>query len=734
MKFANRFDTKRLLVRRAFNGMARAYPRGVIAKLRALAVLATIVVACTTVTSPLPSPTELFTQSPFVSPTATPTPAALHARSVTRVGDAIVASGHFDGSRSTQVAVIRDPSNDLGVQIAVRRGSVEDSSTETEWFKSEPAFLSLPRAKFAVADLDGDGKDDLAALYDAGGFTSRLYVFKSTGSAFTFANAWWSGDDYPWARARAILGARTGTRDALFVMYQDDGARLRIHQFNSDGTKLAPPVTVFDSGKGQFDIAKARFAVGRFTRALGGEQIAALYQSGSKATVIVFESTPSGFTMLPDVYTTDVDISLAQTSLGAIDVNGDGRDDLVLQTLDADGGAKIHVLDAAASFHPVGGWGGVATLPAGSSCAYAGALGVGDWDGDGRGDALSLAPAAASSLHATALRANGTTFVTASSGATELRCPTWPLNGLPLAGGDPTKRPIYVKVDNNPTARPHYGISKADQVYEWLVEGLTTRLAAVFQSQQPDVIGAVRSARMTDRPVIPSLGAIFVYSGGGPEELMALNYDAAVAKRYIDLGPSYGWGYRVDSRPAPYNYFTSYRNVMAAVANADDADQPVIVASWKFLPTADGDPASGGFGDSAPATTIDVPYRGGFPVRYTYDANTRTYARFDDGVREVDAANNVAIAARNIVVIQTEVHFTTEFGLDPAGNPKLDEKLTGTGKGIVFRDGQREDVTWTRNDIVDAFTVRNASGELVLLSPGQTWIHVVPQDWTIPSR
>ena len=71
MKFANRFDTKRPLVRRAVNGMARAYPRGVIAKLRALAVLATIVVACTTVTSPLPSPTELFTQSPFVSPTAT---------------------------------------------------------------------------------------------------------------------------------------------------------------------------------------------------------------------------------------------------------------------------------------------------------------------------------------------------------------------------------------------------------------------------------------------------------------------------------------------------------------------------------------------------------------------------------------------------------------------------------------------------------------------------------------
>ena len=214
---------------------------------------------------------------------------------------------------------------------------------------------------------------------------------------------------------------------------------------------------------------------------------------------------------------------------------------------------------------------------------------------------------------------------------------------------------------------------------------------------------------------------------------MAINYDAAVAKRYIDLGPAYGWGYRVDSRPAPYNYFTSYRSVMNAAASADDADQPVIVAPWKFLPTADGDAMAGGFGDSAAATAISIPYRALFGVRYQYDPGSRSYARYDDGAREVDAANNVAIAARNIVVIQTEVHFTTEFGLDPAGNPKLDEKLTGTGKGVVFRDGRREDVTWTRNDIVDPFTLRNAAGELVLLSPGQTWIHVVPQDWTIPS-
>ena len=121
-------------------------------------------------------------------------------------------------------------------------------------------------------------------------------------------------------------------------------------------------------------------------------------------------------------------------------------------------------------------------------------------------------------------------------------------------------------------------------------------------------------------------------------------------------------------------------------------------------------------------------------MRYQYDPASRTYARYDDGVREVDGANGEPVAARDIVVIQTEVHFTDAFGFDPAGNPKLDMQLTGTGKGVVFRDGRRQDVTWSRPDIFDVFTLRTAAGEVARLSPGQTWIHIVPNDWSIPSQ
>jgi hypothetical protein len=701
--------------------------------MRPLVLLAALLLACTP-TLPQAVSSASPTVEPTVVATATPKPPQpVRARSVAAVGTGFVASGDFTGTKTSQVAFIQDTAADQSVSISVGKGPA-DPATASLWFKSGPGYLSLARAKLAVMDVDADGKDDLVGLYDSGANTSRIYVFRSTGSTFVPAGAWWSGD-LTWARARNLLAGRfsSAEKDALLITYQDDGAQLRILDFEPSGDKFIASDAAYISGKGQWDLSKAKFAVGRFTRATGADQLVAMYPSGTRAKLQLFEPGAKGLAYQPGVYETDADYDVSHVTLAAADVNADGQDDLVALYVDADGGARIHVFDPAASWKPVNGLSGMAALPAGALCASMGGLIVGDWDSDGRADALALAPSGLNATRMHRLASSGTTL-TVSSGAEPLSCPVWPLNGMPANGANTTIRPLYVKVDNNPSARPHYGIAKADQVYEWLVEGLTTRLAAVFQSQTPDVIGSVRSARMTDRPILPSLGAAFVYSGGGPEELMAIHFDEAVGHRYVDISPNYGWGYRVEFRHAPYNYFTTYGALKAALAAAPDGDQPALIAPWSFLPTATGDPLAGGFAGSVPATSITIPYRAGFAVGYTYTPATRSYARTQDGEREVDGATGQVIAAKDVVVILTEVHFTEAFGLDPAGNPKLDMTLTGTGKGIIFRDGLRQDVTWTRPDIVDAFTFRNASGEVVQLSPGQPWIHIVPQDWIIPSK
>ena len=61
------------------------------------------------------------------------------------------------------------------------------------------------------------------------------------------------------------------------------------------------------------------------------------------------------------------------------------------------------------------------------------------------------------------------------------------------------------------------GLTEADVVFEEMVEGGLTRLLAVYQSQDPETVGPVRSARSTDLSILAELGRpLFAWSGANP--------------------------------------------------------------------------------------------------------------------------------------------------------------------------------------------------------------------------
>src|SRR5205823_9818970 len=157
----------------------------------------------------------------------------------------------------------------------------------------------------------------------------------------------------------------------------------------------------------QFDASLARFAVGHFTRTGGAQQLAALYQSpNAKAKLLLFDPTPDGLVLMKNnLYeTNEGEYDLSRASIGAADVTGDGKDDLVAVYGDADGSAKVQVFDSGSSFQPAGGFGGWASLPAGSACAGATAVLLGDWNGDRRVDVDALAPADGIQVRSNVLR------------------------------------------------------------------------------------------------------------------------------------------------------------------------------------------------------------------------------------------------------------------------------------------------------------------------------------------
>ena len=344
-------------------------------------------------------------------------------------------------------------------------------------------------------------------------------------------------------------------------------------------------------------------------------------------------------------------------------------------------------------------------------------------------------PASSSAPESTIAAATTTPRASLDPAATCKDC--WPLNGMPARLGAVDKRPLVIKIDNVPAARPHYGITQADMVFEILVEGFVTRLAAVYQSQDPKTIGNIRSARLADRSLTPMVRGALVYSGTSAYEMPLIQGDATDG-RYVDLSADYTSGYyRVTFRPGPYNMFTSASAMRQAIA-AKGADSPQSVPAWPFFADPQHAPAIGGMAGAVAATDLVIPYReDSSRVEYKYDPQSRTYARWqnaaDKAVRDVDAANTQPVAAANVVIIQTEIWEVPQI-VDAAGSHAHDMRLTGSGTASVFRDGLRQNGTWSRASDTDPFVFKSQSGERIILDQGQTWVHVIPNDWSVTSE
>jgi hypothetical protein len=290
----------------------------------------------------------------------------------------------------------------------------------------------------------------------------------------------------------------------------------------------------------------------------------------------------------------------------------------------------------------------------------------------------------------------------------------WPLRGTSAPNADATRaRPLVIKVANDPAARPQAGIAQADVVLEIVVEGGITRYALIFQSQEPDRVGPVRSTRQSDLNYLPMLKAIVAHVGAS-QEVTKLVRDAAKSGAFVDVDEFEHAGAfeRIAQRPAPYNAYTSATKIReaAGAAGKEKVDVPA-------LP----------FGELSAGTelaSLTIPYEGAQRVQYEYDAASTSYKRTQGGQPTLDENGKKDVRPDNVVVIKTDLKQIAGTA-DSAGAPSLDYRATGSGPVVILREGKRLDGTWTRQGD-DMYAFKDASGAAILLRPGLTWMHIVP--------
>lgn len=277
------------------------------------------------------------------------------------------------------------------------------------------------------------------------------------------------------------------------------------------------------------------------------------------------------------------------------------------------------------------------------------------------------------------------------------------------------QRPIAVMLAADQKARPLYGISQADLVVEMpvLTDGIT-RYMALFSCEEPEEIGAMRSARHDFLPFAKSFDAVYAHWGGSYLALDLLN------KKVMDnldaLKNPFGAFYRKSGRLAPHNGFTSffalknaiekfgYRNENKSGGYIHIKDEPILNSDQN----------------------ISIAYPDPYNADFYYNRSSNSYFRSRGWQKEIDSENGRQVEVKNlIIIIANSRQINADYN---------EMEIEGEGNLIIYRNGEAIKGKWKREkeayenkepSAEDKYIFLNENSQEIGLVPGKIWISVV---------
>jgi len=267
---------------------------------------------------------------------------------------------------------------------------------------------------------------------------------------------------------------------------------------------------------------------------------------------------------------------------------------------------------------------------------------------------------------------------------------------------------LVVKIDDTISARPQIGIDRADIVYIEQVEGGLTRLAAVFSSEIPTLIGPIRSARISDIEILAQYGrVVFAYSGAQSKLLPVIS--AANLNDYGAQRQSPTIYTRDESRTSPTNMVLRADLLLEKVRSDGREIATSRSAGWSFGDLPSGGTAITGAQLSWPAASYELKW----------SKKESRWLVFNNGVANV-SATGVQHGPTTFVIQNVEI-VPSEYG-DKLGGVTPLSKTVGSGTGFVLRDGKYFPATWSRPDELSGTTWLALDGSELPFARGQIWI------------
>lgn len=295
------------------------------------------------------------------------------------------------------------------------------------------------------------------------------------------------------------------------------------------------------------------------------------------------------------------------------------------------------------------------------------------------------------------------------------------LTGLPdLSEGAIGKRPVAVMVNNVPDAMPQYGVEKADIIFEIPVEGDQTRFMAMYADYTtvPKVC-AVRSCRAYFPAISQGFDAFYV--NWGIDDSVADYLDMLNLDQYDGIYNAGGlFGRDTERQNEGYSlehtgYFdgTKFAEVVQKEGKRTELSDDKKDAAFQFNGM---DEQLKPEGEDCTEVNIDF---GAQTASLTYDEESGTYKKDNNGEPQIDGKTGNQLAFTNVFVLETSISVR-----DDIGHKEIDWDGGNDSTGYYISNGGVQKIHWSKepNNEWSRLQFYDESGKEISINRGKSYI------------
>lgn len=278
-------------------------------------------------------------------------------------------------------------------------------------------------------------------------------------------------------------------------------------------------------------------------------------------------------------------------------------------------------------------------------------------------------------------------------------------------------RPYAVMINNLGAARPlQSGLQDAMIIYEMIVEGGLTRYMAVFQDQNTERIGSIRSARHYFLDYALENDAIYVHHGNSPQaaaDFKTLNID----RISVDASKT-GWRDKSLNVSTEHTLFTSIAKLNNGLGNKRKTRNKDFLLNYSETPidlsTKEG---------AIKANNIEITYSGSVKTSYEYDESAQNYKRSVNGKAHTDYVTKKQYTFKNIITYQVS---NTSLN-DGSRKDRQTLDNIGSGEGYYITNGFAIPITWSKSSRSSQTVYKYKDGTEIDVNDGNTFIQIQPK-------